>query len=418
MRTADEATGTAYPTRCGAADSGTDNRATRPAPTWQRAAGRDRRPRTPPAAGARSGAAPWLALGVVYVMWGSTYLAIRYTIETRAAAAGGRAAVPGRRAAARGAAARAGQAPRVADEPAPARHRAAGRAAADRRRQRAGDGRRAARRLRAGRAADRLGAAVHRAAAPADRGPAAGDHAARRRRRAGRAGRAAAGRPRRWAGRSATPGGGRGWCCWPRCAGRSAPSRPPGCRCRRTRSRWPTVEMLVGGAVRWSVGLAGRGAADPAAVSATSLVGLGLPVDHRLARRDQRVRLRPGHAAGVHGGHLRLREPGDRGGARRGDRGGAVHPGAAGRRRGGRDRRGDRRRRRSGCGECSGCRRPSDRSDNISVVRRTCASQPGRRPARRAGGAGFRRRPAGRAGHPPPAARACSTGSGCCSSTR
>ncbi len=35
-----------------------------------------------PAPATTSGAAPWLALGVVYVMWGSTYLAIRYTIES------------------------------------------------------------------------------------------------------------------------------------------------------------------------------------------------------------------------------------------------------------------------------------------------------------------------------------------------
>jgi drug/metabolite transporter (DMT)-like permease len=25
---------------------------------------------------------PWIALGVVYVLWGSTYLSIRYVIET------------------------------------------------------------------------------------------------------------------------------------------------------------------------------------------------------------------------------------------------------------------------------------------------------------------------------------------------
>ena len=34
-------------------------------------------------------------------------------------------------------------------------------------------------------------------------------------------------------------GGDRGWCCWPAWAGPPGPSRPPACRCRPTRSRWP-----------------------------------------------------------------------------------------------------------------------------------------------------------------------------------
>jgi drug/metabolite transporter (DMT)-like permease len=36
----------------------------------------------PPAAGTRSGWLAWAALGVVYVVWGSTYLAIRFSVET------------------------------------------------------------------------------------------------------------------------------------------------------------------------------------------------------------------------------------------------------------------------------------------------------------------------------------------------
>ncbi len=167
---------------------------------------------------------------------------------------------------------------------------------------------------------------------------------------------------------------------------------------------------------------------------AGGLVGVGLHDGRRVARGVQRLRLRAGPPAGVDRRHLRLRQPGDRGGARGARGGGAVLRAPAhrrrcraGRGRGGgaaeRPRPGPRRRR---GGRCRPLPRPAETVGGYWQHRprdRPAAAPVEVIGARRGPPGGARRtglRRAATGGHRSPVGTSCArwTGSGCSSSTR
>ena len=273
-----------------------------------------------------AGVLPWVALGVVYVLWGSTYLANRLIIADGAAAAARRGAVPGRRGAARPGRAGGRRTAGVPDDPGAVRHDGAVRAAAAGLGQRAGRARPAAGGVRAGRAADRLGAAA--TSCCCGRSPGTG----RGWPRCSASGSASAGSPCccsparpavRWRVRQRMVGpvAGAARRAW---AGRPARSAPPGCPVPPNPFALAAVQMLVGGAVLLSISLGIGDRLDVAAVTPVAWWAWAYMAVVVAAGGVQRLRLRAGPPAGVHGGHLRLRQPGDRRAARRAGGGGAV----------------------------------------------------------------------------------------------
>ncbi len=119
-----------------------------------------------------------------------------------------------------------------------------------------------------------------------------------------------------------------------------------------------TLQQLIGGAVLVATGTIARRAPAPGHGGTRVVVGVAVHVAVRLARGVQRLRLRAGDPARLDGRDLRLRQPRDRRGARRGRGGGAVLGGAARRGcdRAGRGRDGDR-------GRASSARRRSGPRD-------------------------------------------------------
>ena len=201
-----------------------------------------------------------VALGTVYVVWGSTYLAIKYIVERPAAVPRDGHPVPPRRP---HAARRRPGVPRpcgVPDDPERDGHRGFVRALPAGGRQRPGRGRGAGRRLRPRGAAHRRDAAVGGAAARAPARPALGRHGRRAadrhdRRRcppaarsAGRGGprAAAAGLPVVAAVVGAGP-------CWPP-GGRCPPTRSsrPSWRWRSAARRWSSSARSAGSGGGWS----------------------------------------------------------------------------------------------------------------------------------------------------------------------
>ena len=363
---------------------------------------------------------PWIALGVVYVLWGSTYLANRFVLPSvPPLLVGGFRFLVGGVLLAVVVLCVAGRAAFRMDARAVRHHRALGPPAA-RVGQRHGRGRPAGRVVRAGRAADRRRPAVDRAPARADRRPAAdGDDRGRGRRR-GRAWRCWCSRARPPAACRAPRGGDRGWCCWPSlgwATGTFATTRLP---VPPNPFALAAVQMLTGGVVLLVVGhRAGRAPRRHGRLD-VGLGRVGVPEHGRDARGVQRVRLRVGEPAGVDGRHLRLRQPGHRRGARRLRGGGAVHGPPAGGRRGGAARR--------GAGRLGGAAVPetplpktSERPWQHPGYDSAAAGRDDRRargPPGRAGRAGVRRAASVRGRSPGATSPRSSSGCGSCSSIR
>ena len=279
----------------------------------------------------------WAALWIVYVVWGSTYLALRVLVETVPPLVGTGSRFLARRLAHA----------RRARAPPPHRARRARRAARLPARRLAHDGRgghrghrRAGRALQPRRAARRLRAAVGaRAAAPRRRAHraaarAGGDHRLRRRRPAAAARRA----DRRRAAALAPPGGvldpGLGDGQLP-LAPRPAAVGPAGLRRLADAARRERRDRRR----------RARGRAGPARrrrLLHRVHARLALPRADRLGARLHRVRVAAAERADLARGHVRVREPGRRDRPRLADPGRGDHGHHARRRGGDRPRRGGR----------------------------------------------------------------------------